>query len=210
MALDPEDNPLYATSDRIHPLHWEALCRREPGDVVRAAGAAWHEGSYLLPMLGRELLVSPREGVVRFAEGGRAVGYQRGLVALAYLAGAMDAPCSGQWVAFRQLPGGHSFFRGPHAVAADRLARAFGARPRDLPVAAAALAGSEAEGGDAAAEVPALPRIPVKAVVWAGSAEFGSSAALLVDSRAQLHAPLDILWALSNVTIDDLVEEDRC
>lgn len=210
MALDPEDNPLYATSDRIHPLHWEALRRREPGDAARAAGASWHEGSYLLPLLGREVLVSPREGVVRFAKDGRPVGYQRGLVALAYLGGAVDAPCSGQWAAFRQLPGGHSFFRGPHAVDADRLARAFGAGPRGLPVAAAALGGSEADGGDAAAELPALPRVPLKAVVWAGSAEFGASAALLVDSRAHLHAPLDILWALSNVAIDDLVEEGRC
>ena len=210
MALDPEDNPLYATSDRIHPLHWEALRRREPGEVARAAGADWHEGAYLLPLLGRELIVSPGEGVVRFAKGGRTAGYQRGLVALTYLGGAMEAPCSGQWVAFRQLPGGHAFFRGPHAVAADRLARAFGARPRDLPAAAAALGGSEVEGGDAAAEVPALPRIPLKAVLWAGSAEFGASAALLVDSHAHLHVPLDILWALSNVTIDDLVEEDRC
>jgi len=95
-------------------------------------------------------------------------------------------------------------------VASDRLARAFGARLRDLLVAAAALGGAEAEGGDAAVEVPALPRIPLKAVVWAGSVEFGASAALLVDSRAHLHAPLDILWALSNVAIDDLVEEDRC
>ncbi len=210
MALDPEDNPLYATSDRIHPLHWEALRRRAPGDVARAAGAAWDEGSYRLSLLGRELLVSPREEEVRFANGGRAVGYQRGLVALAYLEGAIEVPCSGQWVAFRQLPGGHSFFRGPHAVAADRLAEAFGTRPRALPVAARALGGSEAEGGDAAVEVPALPRIPLKAVLWAGSAEFGASAALLVDSRAHLHAPLDILWALSNVAIDDLVEEDRC
>lgn len=210
MALVPEENPLYAAAERVHPLHWDNLRRREPSEAARAAGAEWRGGAYRLPMLGRELHVSPAERRVLFAAGRGQVGYSRALAAVAYLAGAVDAPCRGEWVAFRQLPGGEAFFRGPHGVPAERLAVAFGASPGSLRAAAASLGGSPAEGGDEAAVLPALPRIPLQAVLWAGSAEFGASAALLVDARAHLHAPLDVLWALAHVAIDDLVKERRC
>jgi hypothetical protein len=121
----------------------------------------------------------------------------------------MDAPPRGEWVAFRELPGGDAFFRGPHSLATPRLARAFGAAPERLMDAARRLGGVPAAAGDAAADLPALPRIPLRALVWAATEEFGATASLLTDARAHLHVPLDVLWALTNVAIADLVEAAR-
>ncbi|HSH69642.1 MAG TPA: DUF3786 domain-containing protein, partial [Deferrisomatales bacterium] len=59
-------------------------------------------------------------------------------------------------------------------------------------------------GGDVAVELPALPRLPVRVLLWAGTEEFPPSASLLTDPRAHLHLPLDVLWALTNVLIADL------
>jgi hypothetical protein len=118
----------------------------------------------------------------------------------------MDVPASGSWVAFRELPGGEAFFRGPHSLATPRLVGAFGEDPMRVFASARALGGRPGAGAAAAtADLPALPRIPLRVLVWAGTEEFAAEAALLVDSRAHLHLALDVLWALSNVAVADLL-----
>ncbi len=203
--LNPEENRRYAKAEDLHPAHWERLSARDPVEAARAAGVRWDGGAFLLSILGRQLEVVPAKRLVRFAgEPDRPVGYQRALVAVAYLAGALEAPMRGEWVRFRDLPGGDAFFRGPHALPTPRLESAFGVDPARLPVAARGVGGRPVAGADAAAELPALPRVPVRVLVWAGTDEFPPSATLLTDARAHLHLALDVLWALANVTVADL------
>jgi hypothetical protein len=220
--LDPEENRLYEKASHLHPLHWEALARRDPAEAARAAAASWDGRRFRLPFLGAVLLVEPGTRAVIFeaapahpvlrvmqpiqglAEPDREPGYQRALVAVAYLAGAVDAPPRGVWAALRELPGGDAFFRGPHSPATPRLVEAFGRRPEGLAEAAARLGGRSVAAGDAAADLDALPRIPLRFVLWAGTDEFPPAATVLADARAHLHLPLDVLWALSNVAIADL------
>ncbi len=203
---DPEESARYARVEDLHPRHWAGLAARDPAEASEAAGAPWDGAAYRLGLLGRGLRVAPGLREVSFAEEpGRPVGYQRALVAVAYLTGAMNAPVRGDWVAFRELPGGDAFFRGPHSLATPRLAGAFGEDPARLAAAAAALGGWAVEGADGAVVVPALPRIPLRALLWGRGPEFGARAALLTDGRAHLHLPLDVLWALTNVAIADLV-----
>lgn len=207
---NPENNPLYSRAEDLHPLHWETLARRSPEEAARAAGARWDGGAFSLALLGREVRVDPRARAVAWAANPTArMGYQRALVAVAYLAGAVEAPPRGEWRAFRELPGGEAFFRGPHSLATPRLESAFGTDPDQLLSAAARLGGRQAEGAGVAADVPALPRIPLRVFLWARTAEFPATASLLVDARAHLHLALDVLWALSNLAISDLVEKPR-
>jgi len=205
--LNPEGNSLYSRAEDLHSSHWERLLGRSPEEAARAASAVWDGEAYTLDLLGHALRVSPGGRALSFPDRpSRRVGYQRALVAVAYLGGAMDVPTSGSWVAFREVPGGEPFFRGPHSLATPRLAQAFGAHPERLLQAAAALGGQAAPGADAAADLPALPRIPLRALLWGKTDEFAAEAALLVDSRAHFHLALDVLWALSNLAIADLVE----
>ncbi|MEW6490880.1 MAG: DUF3786 domain-containing protein, partial [Thermodesulfobacteriota bacterium] len=184
--------------------------RRPAADAARAGGATWDGEIFTLPFLGKEIRVAPRARTVSWATDlGRPIGYQRALVAVAYLAGAVEAPPRGEWVAFRELPGGEAFFRGPHGLPTPRLETAFGRRPGDLLAAARSLGGTASPGADAAAELPALPRIPLQVLLWAAAEEFPASASLLVDARAHLHLALDVLWALANVAIADLVGQAR-
>jgi len=207
---NPESNPLYARAEDLHPVHWENLARRPREETARAAGAQWDGETFALPLLGREVRVNPgARTVARGSAPSASVGYQRGLVALAYLAGAVEVPPRGEWRAFRELPGGDAFFRGPHSLATARLETAFGADPSLLLPAAERLGGREAEGAAVAADLPALPRIPLRVLLWGSTEEFPAAASLLVDARAHLHLPLDVLWALSNLAISDLVEGAR-
>lgn len=204
---DPEQNSLYRTADDLHRLHWETLRQRNSEEAARAAGAQPAGEGFLLDLLGRRLRIEPAGQRILFeGDPHREVGYQRALVAVAYLCGALEAPPRGEWMAFRELPGGDAFFRGPHSLATPRLATAFGSEPRLLLEAARRLGGVPAPGADAAVDLPALPRIPLRILVWGATAEFPASATLLTDARAHLHLALDVLWALSNVAIADLVQ----
>lgn len=204
--VDPESNRLYARAEDLHPLHWEALARRDASEAAEAAGAARDAGAFLLPFLGRTLRVDPIGRAVRFEDvPAGEVGYQRALIAVAYLGNALAAPPSGRWVTFRELPGGDGFFRGPHSVATAKVEAAFGDLSTHLVDAGSRLGGSPCEGADEAVELPALPKIPLRVLLWRRTEEFPPRASLLVDARAHLHLALDVLWALSNVAISDLV-----
>lgn len=209
-SLAPEKNPLYTTADQLHPSAWEELCARPPNEAAADAGAEWDGEAFHLSLLGRVVRVAPGSRRVEFlAAPGHAVGYQRGLVATTYLSRALPVEPRGLWMTFRELPGGDGFFRGPHSLATRELERCFGTAPRRLTEAAALLGGHACDGGDAAAQLPALPRVPLRALLWAGTEEFPAAANLLIDARAYLHLPLDVLWALSNLAIADLVRNAK-
>ncbi len=206
--LDPEQNRLYTRVEDLHPSHWERLERRDPAEAARAAGALWDGRAFHLRIAGTAVRVVPRtRQVVHASDPSRSVRYQQALVSVAYLGRAVEVPPAGLWVRFRDLPGGDAFFRGLHAVDTPRLAAAFGRRPQALLKAAERLGGRKAQGGDVAAELPALPRVPVRAIVGAGDEEFEPTATLLTDARAHMHLPLDGLWALSNLVVAGLIRE---
>jgi len=204
--VNPEENRLYASPKDLHPFHWERLAERDPEEAARAAGAAWDGTRFRLPFFDGALLLTPATKDVAFdGPGERRAGYQHALIGVAYLKGAMEADPSGTWASFRELPGGEAFFRGPHALNTPFLEAVYGADPARLVDAGRSLGGKETSGGDAAVTLPALPRIPLLAILW-GAGEFPASAQLLVDARAHLHLPLDVLWALTNVAIAELVK----
>lgn len=206
--LDPELNKLYAEADDLHASHWEKLEARDPEEVARAADCDWNGNAFRVTLLGRPLKVEPGARKLAFLdEGPGRVGYQRALVAVGYLGNVMEAEPSGEWKAFRGLPGGDGFFRGPHALNTQMLETVFGNNPQGLVKGGEKLGGKVSEGADAAVEFQGLPRIPLKAMLYAATEEFGASASLLIDGRSHLHLALDILWALSNLAIADLIRE---
>ncbi len=203
---EPEIKKLYSSADDLHPLHWKAVAERDPVEAARAAGCSWDNDLFTVEFLGQGMTVDPAGKTIGFVdEPERQVGYQRGLVILSYLANVMEFDPSGRWVAFRELKGGEGFFRGPHEINTRELEKVFGNDLEGLKKSALHFGGAEAEGGDMAVEFDAFKRIPIKVLLWKGTEEFPASAAMLIDSRAGLHLKLDVLWALSNVAVADLV-----
>ncbi len=197
--IDTEGS-IYSTAEDLHPLHWEKLAGRPYEVSASEAGCNFDGEKFTLTLLGREMEIYPKER--RFNP---VVKYQYALSAITYLYGALGADPSGDFISFRELPGGASFFRGPHVVNTEGLAKVFGENPEDLSEAVIPLGGEQCEGGDVAVTFTALPRIPMKAMVWRGEEKMPPSAILLIERRANLHMALDALWALSNVAISSLI-----
>jgi hypothetical protein len=191
---------------------WEILAASDPADVCARAGVAWDPGraAYLVSSFGRGFLVHPGERRILNLEpdGEVFVARHAGLFPLAvlwYLVRAAPARPSGRLVQPGALPGGGIFLHGTHVLPLDELAAAYGARPDAFLAAGAALGGRAVGYGDAAVELPALPRIPTTVLLWTADDEFPARADLLFDETAPRHAPTDILWSIAMLSVQSLI-----
>jgi len=127
------------------------------------------------------------------------------LCILAYLINAQDLPLANKYVGPEQLPSGQFFFRGQHSLPTEKLQEAFGNSPQRLYEASERFGAKQCEFGDASVELHALPRIPLKIIIWRGDDEFEARASILFDQTAGNQLPLDALGALANLTVKALV-----
>ncbi len=131
-------------------------------------------------------------------------GFLDQLCILAYLINSKELPLAGRLVKAEYLPGGEFFFRGPHVLPIKKLAVGFGANPSLLYQAGMQFGAKKCNFGDAAIELPALPRIPLTFVVWGSDNEFDARASILFDRTASDQLPLDALLAVVNITVNAL------
>jgi len=104
---------------------------------------------------------------------------------------------SGTWVSEKDIPGGATFFRGPHTIPTNLIAKRFGEDIDRFKRACENLKGIPLEMADAAFLFHITPTIPVAVLFWQGDEDFPSEAKLLFDRTIEQHLPLDIIYALS-------------
>jgi len=184
---------------------WERLGAAPPQEVAGRARVAWDPelAAYRVPLLADELRVFPADSRVEGPDG--FPGYESMLVCVQYLLTAADEPPAGEMVNPLSLPYGDFFFRGRHELPTGRLEEAFGGDVDAFRAAAEALGGQPAEGGDAACDFQALPRVAIQVVLWRADDEFPARAQFLFDKAADRQLPIDALWVLAKVLAKALV-----
>ena len=209
MAPDQLPDNLYGTAYQLPPQLWDDLAARPPDDAARATGAEFKDGLFFLPLLGREYMVDPKGRRIQEKDRPEAVvDFQSGMVLISTLGRAVHTPPAGRMVTPKQLPGGSFFFTGPHAIPTGRLCKHFGNDPGLLLKRAAKMGGRPMDGADAAVLLQGLPRLPLYVFLWAADDEFQASATVGLDAHAHFHLALDGLWALSNVLVSRLIQEN--
>lgn len=125
----------------------------------------------------------------------KAVPIQEQVLILHYMLG-QDVPApSGNWVAYREIPGAGFYFSAFVKRAVDPLKKTFGCNAAGLAQASAKLGGKAAEPGDAAFEFSLFPRVSVRIILWEGDVEFPPEANILfVETIAKIFSPEDIAW----------------
>jgi hypothetical protein len=185
-----------------HSLYWEALAKAEPDEVCKRTEVLYNEEwkGYILPVFDQRYLVSPEEkkilcfrGDVCEKENLRNNFY---LMALLYLLNAKEGGISRNWISEKELKGGTTFFRGPHALQTEEVRQVFGKDPDGFARAGRNLGGVELLFGDKAFTVTPLPKIPLAYVLWKEDQEFPSQVTVMFDSTIQNHFSLDGVWCL--------------
>jgi hypothetical protein len=187
---------------------WELLEGSAAPLVCSRAGASYDDatGAYRVASFGRLFLVRPGERRIAGLDsrGGAILGTHGELLRLSLLwylvKAAGDLPFQ-RLVNPGRLPGGDLFARGTHVLPLDALAARYTERPADFVAAGGALGGRAVPHGDAAVELPVLPRVPVTIILWRADDEFPARADLLFDATAPRHLPTDVLWAVAMLAV---------
>ena len=163
----------------------QALCRFDPA-----------RGCFQLEAWGELCEVFPRAAEIRPLAGARPVSSELGLAIVFYLMESQDLPLANEWVSEKDVPGGVSFFSGPHAIPGHLVATRFGADAPAFRRVCRSLGGAPLVMGDAAFAFRVLPRAPVAVILWQEDDEFPADVRLLFDRTISQHLPLDVIFGL--------------
>jgi hypothetical protein len=105
------------------------------------------------------------------------------ILILHYFTGAKGTQATCKLIAYKQLPGGISYFPAFSQRAIAPLVKNFGKSPELLRKAAAKLGGCEVDYGDVSATVNAFDRVPITLVLWRGDEELAPNGNILFDAN---------------------------
>lgn len=185
-----------------HELYWEELRQKDPNDVCKRTEAIYSgdRQGYILPFLNQKYLILPLEqkilclrGEICAEEELRDYFY---LTILLYLLHAQNIEPTRTWISEKELKGGVTFFRGPHALRVEELKTTFGSNPEYFWQAGKRLGGVELFFGDKAFALSPFPRVPLAYVLWRGDEDFPPRITVMFDSTIEKHFSLDGIWCL--------------
>lgn len=185
---------------KLDPKFFNELAQMNPQDVVRRSLAEYDAKKklYRIEALNEIWEVVPEEQLIcREGKKGEPVSVELGLAILFYLMRSKDIPISGKWVSEKELRGGVTFFRGPHAFPTPEIARSCGKDLNFLHEAVKKMGGEPLDMADISYRIKALPRIPMAILFWKGDEEFPPECKLLMDSTIEEHLPLDVIFGLA-------------
>ena len=201
--------------EEIDAAYWEELITLDPAEVCRRSLGTYdpEEEAYRIPLLHQEYTIHPfRRSITRetdpAARSHRSgdILFDEALVLIIYLLRAREIPLAGKQQTEKDLPGGETFFRGPHELARRPILKHFGRNPEAFHGAAASLGGQRLDFGDAAFRFQALPRVPLDYILWAEDDEFPARLTIAFDPTVSDHLPLDVIWALVHLATRRLVD----
>jgi len=202
--------PWLQENGNVHERHWEQLAKLNREETAKRARCRYLAecDSFAVFLLNSEYVIDLARRTIRLAAEAsnvRPPGYLEQLSLLAYLINARDLPLTGKLVSVEKLDPGGFFFRGSHKLPVEKLARVFGPDPPSLHKVGRALNAAPQAFGDASIELLVLPRIPLTLIVWAADEEFPARASILLDQSASAQLSLDVLFAVTMLTINVVV-----
>ena len=187
-------------ADLIAPIHYEELAEKNPENVCRRAGCRYDydRDCYELEVWGDVYNIYPHgHRIQRQGKDSLVVHEYLSIFIIHYLLTTAETAIEDEWISEKDIPGGPTFFRGPHAIPTDLITRtyqndiaAFGRRCR-------ALHGEPVEMGDAAFRFQITGRLPVVVLYWQGDDDFPPEARMLFDRSVCRFFALDVVFALA-------------
>jgi len=199
-------------NDLVDPVFFTRLAEQDPVDTCRRAICTYDETTetYGLTVWGTDYAVDLRKGRIFCVSSDREPLHPYfDLFIMHYLLSAQEIQPSGQWISEKDIPGGSTFFRGPHEIPTHLLVSRF---DKDIPgftQQCAQYGGTGLALADAAFSFSITPRVPVAVLFWQGDEEFPTESKLLFDAAIVRHLASDIVYALAVGMCEQLVVDVR-
>lgn len=193
-----------------NPMHWEDLRARPQELVLGQAGVKLAENGsgYEVSFLNARYLVDPHAELIKEIEPKpeRPLTEEFQILLIRYLVAPDGGRTDDNWISEKDLPGGVTFFQGPHALHVRPIAKLFGANPSAFETRGARLGARVAGFGDKAMTFQPFPLIPVTYVLWREDEEFPASVTVLFDSSITRWFELDMIFTLVLALTERIVE----
>ena len=187
-------------NDLIDKRFYEDLAAKDPENVCRRADCHYDatEKAYHMTVWSEPCRIYPHEyRMVCAGNDGRKFGEYIALFAIHYLLSAKALDVKREWISEKDIPGGATFFRGPHKVPTDLISRRFGDHPQAFKTRCEKLGGIPLDMADAAYRFIITTRIPVAVLLWQGDEDFPAEAKILYDASIAQQLASDIIFALA-------------
>ena len=159
-----------------------------------------------LSFLNRNCLVGFPEVTISYEENGDEVPLWSKILILHYLGKSQGNPLTGEWINFRQLSGGDTYYPAFVKRSQKPLLDFFADRLDLLDETAQALGGHKGSEGDRGVIIPALPRVPIALIFWSGDEEFQPEARILFDATIPTYLSTEDVAVLSQQTVFGLIK----
>ncbi|MBF0200983.1 MAG: DUF3786 domain-containing protein [Desulfamplus sp.] len=186
----------------ISPLFFDQLSQMKPDAVCERSLCTFNSatGTYELTVWNHKYLVRPHEYMIHsnpLKNGDAKLHPYFDIFIIHYLLSVKNISASGIWISEKDIPGGSTFFRGPHEIPTHLVTEKF-ADAREFLQGTRALQGVAVDNmGDAAVILEITPRIPVMVIYWERDEDFPAESKILYDETIIQHFPADVVYALA-------------
>jgi hypothetical protein len=185
---------------------WNDLEERGPREIAGRTGVLYQGQVYHLPFLDRTLRIFPVRRQVQVTVAPEAEpGFRLCLTALLYLLN-INPGLLGPGISPLELPGGATFFRGPHSLPGGPLEERFGRDAAGFLAAGKKLHGEIRPAGDAAVALEVFPGLVVEVILWQADDEFPAQVSFTLPAHLDRFWFLDAVWGLLNLVTQELLQ----
>ena len=196
-----------------HPFHWDDLRNRTAEDVLARGGVRRASGGngYELDFLNALYHIDPiAERIVEISpQPNRFLTEEFQILLIQYLVAPNGGRIDGREISEKDLPGGVTFFQGPHSLHVAPIVKLYGSDPHAFETRGVELNAVPVSHGDKAMRFSPFPDIPVTYVLWVEDQEFPASVSVLFDGSMTRWFELDMVFTLVWVLTERIVEGQR-
>lgn len=183
-------------SSTVSPTNFRELLELDPADVCRRSQCSHDSGTYTLTCWDIPYMIDPAANLIQPARGAAQLHPFFDLFVIHHLLSAREVTPEGEWISEKDMPGGATFFRGPHAVPTEDITGTIGNDLSLFREKCLAFGGTPLEMADAAFCFTITRRVPMAVLYWIGDDDFPAEAKLLFDRTITRHLELDGIFAL--------------
>ncbi len=184
----------------IDAVYFKDLAEQNPQDVSKRALCSYDDikKCYTLSVWGDEYAVYPyKQRIERISNNFESPHEYLDLFIIHYLLKSKESALCNEWISEKDIPGGVTFFRGPHVIPTDMIASRYSGAIEKFKKVCEQLGGIPLDMADAAYIFKIVPRIPVAVLYWEGDDEFPPESKILYDKSVTEHLASDIIFALA-------------
>jgi hypothetical protein len=187
-------------TNSIDSSYFFELAEKNPEDVCRLALCDYDpiKKGYRISVWGEDYGIYPHESkIIRLQDDNPDVNHLLGLFIIYYLLRSKDINISKEWISEKDIPGGATFFRGPHKIPSHIIETPYENNIEEFKEKCERLDGIPLDMADAAYAFEITPRIPVVVQFWEKDDEFPAEAKILFDKTIAEQLAPDILFCLT-------------